>query len=300
MVDVSKAISQAARENPAADIQVMGDSVAYGSIWASVIADSLEDSKTVVNYGIPGSDPIVSYFLLQRQVNSGNAPRTVLYAHAPHTFSENRNIAVIVGAFCNIRETFDLLLTGFNASDLAYGLMTKVSYSLRYRDSIRQLLIGGETDFFTREDRAVLFGEERMLRYLADDPRFAERNANGLPEPPALLYDPFLISPRKREYVDRMMKLASNNNIQIFWVSLPVPRATYAIRSKSEFFNDYYSAVDKLVASSSLEYLRRDVQVLPDQDFRDYWHLQASTGAQFSKDLAGSLDDLYMDDNGKQ
>ena len=70
---------------------------------------------------------------------------------------------------------------------------------------------------------------------------------------------------------------------------MPMPESTRSIRSKTGFFEDYYDQVDALVAETDMDYLQREIDVWPDTLFRDYWHLQAETGIEFSGQLATRL-----------
>jgi hypothetical protein len=290
MVDVSRAITEAITEREAPDILVLGDSVAYGSIWSVELEDVLQHGVSAANFGIPGTNPITTYYLLRRQIENGKPPGVILYAHSPHTFVGDKSIAVQVGAFLNLAESWDLYWSGFDAFELLYGNLSRWSYTLRYRDSFRAMITRGEREFFVREERTVAFGQARMDRYLGDDDRFRQRNVAGLPQPPPrILFQPFEISQRKLEFVHKTIALAADNDIPIYWVSMPMPETTFSIRSDSGFMQRYYEQVDALVAGTAMEYLQREIDVLPDEQYRDYWHLQAVTGIGFSRHLGKLL-----------
>lgn len=290
MVDVSQAVAKRISDREAPNVLVLGDSVAIGSIWSSEIENVLQNDISMASFGVPGINPITSYYLLRRQIQTDSLPDAILYAHSPHTFVGDKTIAVQVGAFMNIPETWDLFLSGFDSYELLYGTLSRWSYTLRYRDSFRSLITRGDQTFFVREERPVVFGQARMQRYLGDDDRFRQRNVDGLPSPPpGVLFQPFEISAKKLEYVHKTIALAQANNIPIYWVSMPMPDSTYSIRSKTGFFEDYYEQVDALMAETGMQYLQREIEIWPDTVFRDYWHLQAETGGEFSRALADSL-----------
>ena len=298
MVDVSQAVARKIAEQEAPDVLVLGDSVAIGSIWSAEIEKTLQNNTSVANLGIPGINPITSYFLLRRQLMQDSLPDAILYAHSPHTFVGDKSIAVQVGAFMTVAETWDLLRSGFDGFELLYGTLTRWSYTLRYRDSFRTLITRGDQTFFVREERPVAFGQARMDRYLGDDDRFRKRNANGLPKPPGVLFQPFEISEIKLAFVHETIDLAEANNIPIYWVSMPMPESTRSIRSKTGFFEDYYDQVDALVAETDMDYLQREIEIWPDTLFRDHWHLHAETGVEFSRQLANKLGPKLIENSG--
>jgi hypothetical protein len=290
MVEVAKATAVAIETHETPEIMVLGDSVSLGSIWSVEIEDVLGGQTKVANYSIPGINPVTSYYLLRRQIKTGNVPRTILYAHSAHTFSEDTRIAQQVGAFNNLEETIDLYRSAYDPYELLYGTLSRWSYTIRYRSSFRDLLTRGDVSFFTRTRLGVDFGQARLERYLANDDLFSQINSGGLPQPPPrILFRTFDIADSKQIYLHRTIELAQANDIRIAWVSMPMPESTYAIRSQNGFVESYYAQLDALVDKSHLEYLQRDILVLPDSEFRDYWHLQARTGITFSRHLGELL-----------
>ena len=73
------------------DWQIMGDSVAAGGIRSDLLSAKLAPKTNTFNMALSGSGPEFSYFILQREIAAGVAPKAIVYApspiHSPHNGS---------------------------------------------------------------------------------------------------------------------------------------------------------------------------------------------------------------------
>lgn len=261
-------------------IEVLGDSVSRTGIWAGILEEELGGGATVENYSLQGSGPVFSYFLLRDQVQAGTAPKYVIYAHSPHTYSGVR-FPVLVGTFCTWPETIELMLTGEEPYEVLYGVLNRFSYTLRYRDQFDKASRGDMT-FFT-EPREIFFGDRLYEHELAN-----VRRQDFSVELPDRYVDPFTISSLNRKYFEKFIELAEANGITILWVTMPLPQSVYDARQADGFIADYYAFIDS-IESPNVVMLQPEFTVLDNMYFRDHSHLNAEGGIEFTKQLAAKM-----------
>ncbi|MFN7140808.1 MAG: hypothetical protein ACK4UN_15840, partial [Limisphaerales bacterium] len=135
--------------NPAPDIQIMGDSVARDGILADHLQEYLPPGTVVHNFSIAAAGPEFPYFILKRQLDAGLAPKTILYAPSPHTFRSKR-VALLVGGFCDWSEVAEIATSLKEPFEVIYGVLCKLSYTLRHREQIGDI-VKGNTPLFARK-----------------------------------------------------------------------------------------------------------------------------------------------------
>lgn len=261
-------------------VEVFGDSVSRTGIWAGVLQEELGDSVVVENYSLQGSGPIFSYFLLRDQVDAGTAPRYIIYAHSPHTYAGVR-FPVLVGSFATWGETGELLVSGGDPYEVVYGVLTRMFYTLRYREQLDRAT-RGDASFFT-EPREIYFGDELYAHEKAH-----VRRQDFSIELPDRYVEPFTVSDLNRLYFDRFVALAEANDITILWVTMPLPQTVYNARRADGFMDDYYAFVDS-IESEHVVMLQPEFTVLDNKYFRDHSHMNADGGIEFTKQLAAKL-----------
>lgn len=261
------------------DFEVFGDSVGRSGLWPHVLAEELGGDISVENFSLPGSGPLISYFLFQDQIASGNAPQYVVYTHAPHTYSGVR-YGVVLGSFCTWAESFALLRAG-NPYDVILGIFNRLSYTLRYREQFKKLL-HGNASFFT-EDHKPVAGRE-WYEWAQDN--IKRHDFSG---PLHEFYDkPFTVSELNEMAIRSFISLAAENDVTVLWVTMPVPRSVYDHRKRTGFQDDYYTFVDSLICDN-LVMVQREFAVYEDETFFDASHFNAEGGIEFSRRLASRI-----------
>ena len=129
---------------PAPDVQVVGDSVARSGLLASALVDA---GLVARNDAIPAGGTPKTYLLLARQFAEGRIPKALVIAHSPHTFGQIR-YEVLIGSFAHWSEVPSLVVQSDSWTDALYGVLTRVSWILMHRDSLRDLMTKGDTSFF--------------------------------------------------------------------------------------------------------------------------------------------------------
>lgn len=127
--------------NPAADVQIHGDSVAQGALFATEIAKELPPGTKVWNAALQGSGPEFTYFLLKKQIAGGHVPKSIVLAPLPHTLVTERT-AVLVGVFLDWREIPEAMIESHHFFDALQGVLAKLSFTLRHREELSELAKG--------------------------------------------------------------------------------------------------------------------------------------------------------------
>jgi len=274
-------------KEPAASIQIHGDSVAQGALFTDEIAAALPDSARVFNAALQGSGPEFTYFLLRRQLASGHAPRAIVLAHSPHTFVTQR-MGILAGAFLGWGEMPEALLHGHHFFDTLYGVLCKLSFTLRHRDELADLVRGRRGELSSWNSPIPT---QQWLRWHMglDEQKWAREGKGSLPALHPVYREPFVVDPGERELLARTLALARSNRITVYWLTLPEHEAVSAARDSIHFAAGYYRFVDSLAARGEIRFLRREFEVLPAADFSDYTHLRLPAALKLSREVGEKL-----------
>ena len=276
---------------PAADVQIHGDSVAQGAFFATEIREELPPGTKVWNAAIQGSGPEFTYFLLKDQIAHGHVPKAIVISPSPHTLVTERT-AVMVGGFLGWSEIPEAMVASHHFFDALQGVLCKLSFTLRHRDELADLAKGRKMaqpwngPIPTEEWRRV-----SGRAFEASHPPGAPGGAPPLIHP--VYRQRFVVDPGEREFLARTIALAKAHHVRVFWFALPEHEAIAAVREPLHFAPAVYAFVDSLAARGDVEVLRREFEILPASDFNDYTHLRLPAGLKLShelgKDLAAKL-----------
>jgi hypothetical protein len=274
---------------PAPAIQIHGDSVAQGALLASEIAAQLPPGVTVRNAALQGSGPEFTYFLLKLQVAAGKVPKAIVIAHSPHTFVTERN-GVLVGAFLGWGEVPEAFLAGHHFNESLYGVLCRLSFSLRHRDELANLIKGrrGELASWNAPIPTDVWLRAHMA---ADEEKWAREGKAPLPAIHPVYLQPFVVDAGERECLARTLALARANGITVWWLTLPEHEAVSAARDSIGFAPSYYAFVDSLAARGEVKLLRREFEVLGPENFSDYTHLRLAEALRLSREVGKKLAD---------
>lgn len=275
-----------ARE-PAAAVQIHGDSVAQGALLATEIQKSLPPGTRVFNASLQGAGPEFTYFLFKRQVESGRVPGAIVIAHSPHTFVTHR-MGALVGAFLGWSEIPEAFLHGRHFFDTLYGVLCKLSFTLRHREELGDLAKGRRQGIASWNDPLPT---EAWVRGAGER---AEAKWGREGKGPAGVLHPvylkrFEVDPGEHALLARTLALAKAKNVRVYWVTLPEHEAVAAARDTLGFAAAYYAFVDSIAARGEMMVLNREFEVLPASEFGDYTHLRLRAALKLSREVGEKL-----------
>jgi hypothetical protein len=274
-------------QQPPATIQIHGDSVAQGGLMAGEIAGELPPGTTVWNAALQGSGPEFTYFLLKRQVEEGRRPKAIVIAHSPHTLVTER-ISELVGGFLDWDEVPEAMVASHRFFDTLYGILCRLSFTLRHRDELAALTKGRRAEVASWNDPIPTEGWIRS-RMAAAERTWARDGKGRLPPLHPVYRQPFVVDPGEREYLARTLALARAHGITAYWLTLPEHAAVAAARDSIGFAARYYAFVDSLAARGEVRLLKRDFEVLPAENFSDYTHLREPATLRLSREVGRKL-----------
>lgn len=283
MIRTMRWIRDRLEREPAAAVQIHGDSVSQGALLAGEIEKSLPEGQRVINASLQGSGPEFTYFLLQRQIRSGHVPGSIVIAHSPHTFVTER-MGVLVGAFLGWREIPEAFLHGRHFFDTLYGVLCKLSFTLRHREELGELVKGRRQAVESWNDPIPT---EEWVRGIgqANEAKW-EREGKGSPGALHPVYRKhFAVDPGERAFLGRTLALARANHVRVYWVTLPEHETVAAVRDSLGFTAAYYAFVDSLAARGEITLLKREFEVLPGTEFSDYTHLRLRAALKLSREV---------------
>jgi hypothetical protein len=252
----------------APDWQIMGDSVAAGGIRADQLATHLAPATNVVNLALSGSGPEFPYFILKRQIATGVTPKAILYAPSPHTFGSER-IALLVGAYATWPEIAEIASSGIEPFEVLYGVMCKLSYSLRHREQLAEVLKGRSEP--TRTEPAAV--TENEVKAVAKEKSFPADKIHPMYK------KPFTVANFNRHFFEKFMVEAQARQIPIHWVSMPTLEVVKDARKPYQFEEDYQAFLKANRQRYGFHLLMPQSPIFQPQNFEDYTHLN-SNGAE--------------------
>jgi hypothetical protein len=270
---------------PAPGLQIMGDSVAAGLPAAVIETPIRSRGLPVSNYALQGTSPLFAEYVLQRQIAAGRIPKAIIYA--PH--AANLGAPMLdrfLGRFARPDEALDLLRHGAPPSDWLFGELCKVSYTLRYREELHATLVEGRTDFFHSWYSPVRSVELSRIPQSLPEPRPSRPFSSADISP--ILARPLSIAPVVRASIDRFCDLAASRQVRIFWVSMPMPSSVASPENPGKrIYADYLKELAQRHPNVTLLYPQIDV--LPDSDFTDPWHMTDRTAWLFAQTIGDIL-----------
>ena len=290
------------REEPSPSIQIMGDSVAAGGISAGQLQRKLETSRVIKNYSLPGTSPYFSSYVLEAQLRDNAAPRLIVYA--PNSSSlGSPMIDRFIGRFETGWRPVQMLRHGVSLSDLTYGGINRLSYTIRYREELRAFATRGDRGFFKNlrvqvpprrhdvdVDAASLSGEMPVPEAEKIDKIYFPESVIS-PEQRRK----FSVHPYNRRSVDDFLYLAAARDIQVYWVILPTVSSVDKLRGGDAFMKAYLAYLEELKARHPNLMIDDDpLSVMPDCYFLDPWHLNAAGAAIFTDRLASQLSPVLL------
>ncbi len=275
-------VRQRVEHEPAPEVQIMGDSVAAGGILSTLLRVNF---NAVRNDSVTGSEPTFSYFLLKKEIAAGRTPEFLLLAHSPHTFSGVR-YSVLVGRFAYWSELPELFWNSDDRSAFLYGILTRPSYILSYRDQFKALLTQWDYRFFTSIPKLPKSEVLRLAQYqeLLDKNQFKPKTlGEGIW---AMYKESFRVSPLNDHYFRLLLQLANTHGIKVYWITMPVTERVYHYRQGINYNTNLFNYLDQFVIRGELNYLQRDFMVYGDDLFDDLSHLNMSGAIKFSSHLS--------------
>jgi len=270
---------------PAPDIEILGDSVARSGFLAS----ALTDEKVIARSdALPGSGPLFSYFMLRDQLSRGEIPKVLIIAHSPHVLGQLR-YPLVVGGFARWREIPELAMETQWWSETAYGTLTRLSYILMHRDSFRDILTNRDFSFFREPDsRTNLISDRAELKIFRKELAEGRFDQSKLPGAVTDFYQQrFNVTPENDRYFRRLLAMAKQHNIKVYWLTMPTPAGVLAARNKVNFEQDMLAYLRQFEASGEMTLLRPQFVVYPDNRFRDFLHLNLAGAVKLACELRG-------------
>jgi len=251
------------------DWQIMGDSVAGWGILSEQLATGLAPETNVVNLALAGSGPEFSYFILKRELAAGIAPKAIIYAPSPHTFGTKR-IGLLVGAYATWPEIAEIAAIGIEPFEVFYGVICKLSYSLKHREQLAELLKGRRIpqDFELPSSKKLVS---------------TTTNHNDNPFPAENLHvmyrKGFETNTFNLHFFEAFLHLSKRQHIPIYWANMPVLPVVQQARVKYDFENTYQHFLKKYDHKGLITPVITYFPVYPSSDFKDYTHLN-NAGAE--------------------
>ncbi len=277
---------------PPTRIQFMGDS-ATNAVRVSLIEQFLGGEHQLSNYALPGTTPLFSYFVLKRQIAANRTPKLIVFAPHPFTWGDPF-MDRFLGRFASPAEAGSMLKDGVQMDDWLYGNLSRMSYTLRYREELYKLLTQGDTTFIeswkqqivsVQNTRAKIANEEVK----PEEPTSSVLNAGNLPP---ILSKPIAIHPYNEIYLDKLCELAAAHGIRIVWLTLPIPELLAKRIPEKERTAVYSDFIARMSAKhKNLFPLSPSISTYPDAYYRDPWHLNSYGSWVFSQRTGQQLAD---------
>jgi len=284
LLDYEDFVRHRVESEPAPAVQVVGDSVARSGVLVSGLTGGVVTGR---NDAIPAGGTPKTYLLLARQFEAGHIPRALVIAHSPHTLGQVR-YEVLIGSFAHWSEVPELFVQSDPWTDALYGVLTRFSYLLMHRDSFRDLVKRGDAGFFVQNTSEMALPPdaerlERFRRELAE----GKFDTSQLDAPDTGAHRrPFDVKPMNDHYLRRILALAKEHGVQVFWVTPPFPKRVIDGRAPSNYEAQLVAYLSEFESRGELTVLRGGFVEYPDEMFRDDLHLNAAGVVRLACELS--------------
>ncbi len=257
------------------DFQIMGDSVAQGGIIASQLSDEL-GGASVANLAVAATGPEFPYFLLKRQLAAGIAPKEIIYSPSPHTFG-TRRIALLIGAYASWPEVAEIAVARIEPFEVMYGVLCKLSFSLRNREQLSELFKGRKAP--------------EGFQQAAPKPATATANADRFPAKNLhpMFKQSFKVMDFNGHFHRKFLATAAANGIKVNWVSVPSLEVVREARKPLDYDARYQAFLRSVRDEFSVRLLMPESTLMEPRFFKDYSHLNSEGAAVFTKTVGAAL-----------
>ncbi len=259
------------------DVQVMGDSVALEGVVLPTLSTELPGHPFVWTLAKSATGPEFTYFMLQRELAAGLAPKAIVYAPAPHTFGTDR-IPLLVGGFCTWPEIWEVARSGKAPMDVLYGIFCKLSFTLRNREPLGEMLRGkkaGQT-LNAVSMKEVSAGLRPEMHFVAE-------------QIPAVFKNDFSVKPFPKTFFEKFLTLAQERHIPVYWLTPPIVPAIGETRQACHFDQHLIPFLEDIHQRDGVQILQAESMVYQDYLFKDFMHLNQEGADKFTKFMADKL-----------
>ncbi len=259
------------------DWQIMGDSVAAGGIRSDLLSAQLAPKTNTFNMALSGSGPEFSYFILQREIAAGVAPKAIVYAPSPHTFASQR-IALLVGAYATWPEIAEIIAARIEPFEVLYGIACKLSYSLRHREQLAEVIKGRRMPEGIEPAIPASNGQEAN-----DEDRFPAKRVHPM------YRKKFETTAFNLYFTEKFLRTAQTKEISLYWLIMPTLKVIQESRQPFHFQEDYQNFLEDKKKNYGVHLLTNPLPIMSAKYFADYTHLTPDGAVLFTDALGRQL-----------
>jgi hypothetical protein len=158
------------------------------------------------------------------------------------------------------------------------------------RNSFRRLITEGDDSFFTTSTAKHLHRPASDLKTLDEyrDTFFEGRPPDGFVMQDVAAYRhlaKFHVSRETHTYLRKLLSLAKDNGVQVFWITTPVPRSALAALREAGYERDLAAYLAEFARRGELTVMQAGFLAYDDALFRDFIHPGPAVAIQFSCEL---------------
>ncbi len=287
-------VRAAETQAPGSDVLCLGDSLVKHGLIPSVIEHV--SGRRTVNLSAARAPALMTYSVFQRALEAGARPSAIVIDAKPAVqlggpeFNARGWQGVVT-----VRDALELLEMTRNTSFVASTLMGRLLPSLRSRLEVQSCLLAalrGETDRLHSINR-VLWRNWTVNR--GANIVSADRLYRGevTPEVERELYPGlFYVDPANARAIERLVQLAGDHGIPVFWVLFPVCENLQSLRDRSGAEAQYEQFVRDIQARHPgvLTVLDARRAAYPAALFADATHLNCRGAIALSRTVAAAID----------
>jgi hypothetical protein len=280
-------------ESADCELLCLGDSLMKHGLLPSVIEH--ETGKRTVNLSAARAPTFLSYLLLQRALKVGSRPQAIIINAKPAILMADLQFnARYLEEIMTARECLEISELTRNRPFLLSMIVGRLLPSLRSRLEIQTNVLAavrGETDRIGAINR-ILLRNWTVNRGANVAPNVSANQGTVSPDVERRLHpSSFHVDPTNAEGMERLMRLAENRRIPIFWLLPPLSPALQSLRDQSGSEARY----EQFIRSYMARYPRRltvlDVRRagFPSNYFTDETHLNRPGAIALSRAVAKAI-----------
>ena len=246
-------VQAAELDAPGSDVLCLGDSLVKHGLVPAVM--ERVSGRRTVNLSAARAPALMTYSLFRRTLEAGARPGAIIIDAKPavQIGGPEFNARAWQGV-ATLRDALDLLLFTRKTTFVASTLMGRLLPSLRSRLEVQSCLLAalhGKTDRLHTMNRVLWrnWTVNRGANVISADHTF---RGELTPEAERELYPGlFYIDPANAEAINRLLQLAGDRGVPVFWVLFPVSDQLQSLRDQSGAERQYEQFVREIQARTS-------------------------------------------------
>ncbi len=267
------------------DVLIIGDSRAKAGIKSNSL------SQPTVSITVGGGTPAEGYYMLKRYLEYNEPPEYIILSYAPFDLAEHGWLwyRTVKYGFLSLHEQAEIIRAYPHSKtslvkDYAKLLLYRVKYPKYYMAELKQFLVSPKENIEKNKATCARLSLFSGYHWFALGEYSDKLNVEAG-------YQDFKATMVLDDYLNRILELCEEENIQVYYVTMPMNEASYSALTEDyqAHYTEYMMSLEDRYSHFTLLY---GITESPNNWFSDASHFNDQGAKAFTQDLQVQLDSL--------